>query len=305
MEEIYIKARAKVNLNLEVLGKRKDNYHNLESVFQKINLYDEIYIKKIQTDNFKLNINVKELNTKENIIYKAYMKLKEQYKLINGIEVTVNKKIPMRAGMAGGSTDCAAFIIAMNKLFELKLSKEDMEILGKSLGADVVPCFYNKAVKAEGIGDIITNIDTHFKYYMIIIKPEIACNTKEMYQKLDTEEGIQQLHTSENIIKALENKDIQILSNNLYNVFEEVVQEKEIIQQLKKELIKNGALQALMTGSGSCVYGVFKDKQSAKNAYITLKDRYQTYICTSYNVKRGECFDRRKNSNSHYLSSRK
>ena len=286
MKEIYIKARAKVNLNLEILGKREDNYHNLESVFQKVNLYDEIYIKKTETDDFKLNINVKELDTKENIIYKAYVKLKEQYKTISGIEVTVNKKIPMQAGMAGGSTDCSAFIIAMNKLFDLKLTKKEMETLGKSLGADVVPCFYNKAVKAEGIGEIITNIDTHFKYYMIIIKPKIACNTKEMFQKLDTEEGILQLHTSENIIKALENKDIHLLADNLYNVFEEVIQEKGIIQDIKKELIKNGALQALMTGTGSCVYGIFKDKQSAKDAYIALKDKYQTYICTSYNTKK-------------------
>ena len=290
MKKIYIKARAKVNLNLEILGKREDNYHNLESVFQKINLYDEIYIKKIQTDDFKLNINVKELDTKENIIYKAYVKLKEQYKTITGIEVTVNKKIPMQAGMAGGSTDCAAFIIAMNKLFDLKLTKQKMESLGKSLGADVVPCFYNKAVKAGGIGDIITNIDTDFKYYMVIIKPKIACNTKEMYQKLDTEEDIQQLHTTDDIIKALETKDIQLLANNLYNVFEEVIQEKEIIENVKKELIKSGALQALMTGSGSCVYGIFKDKQSAKNAYIALKDKYLTYICVSYNVKKGEMF---------------
>ena len=290
MEEIYIKARAKVNLNLEILGKREDNYHNLESVFQKVNLYDEIYIKKIQTDDFKLNINVKELETKENIIYKAYVKLKEQYKTITGIEVTVNKKIPMQAGMAGGSTDCAAFIIAMNKLFDLKLTKKEMEALGKSLGADVVPCFYNKAIKAEGIGDIITNIDTDFKYYMLIIKPKIACNTKEMFQKLDTEEDIQQLHTTDDIIKALETKDIQLLANNLYNVFEEVIQEKEIIQDIKKELIKNGALQALMTGSGSCVYGIFKDKQSAKDGYIALKDKYLTYICVSYNVKKGEMF---------------
>lgn len=286
MKEIYIKARAKVNLNLEILGKREDNYHNLESVFQKVNLYDEIYIKKTETDGFKLNINVKELDTKENIIYKAYVKLKEQYKEISGIEVTVNKKIPMQAGMAGGSTDCSAFIIAMNRLFDLKLTKKEMEVLGKSLGADVVPCFYNQAVKAEGIGEIITNIDTHFKYYMVIIKPKIACNTKEMFQKLDTEEGILQLHTSENIIKALENKDIHLLADNLYNVFEEVIQEKGIIQDIKKELIKNGALQALMTGTGSCVYGIFKDKQSAKDAYIALKDKYQTYICTSYNTKK-------------------
>ena len=290
MEEIYIKARAKINLNLEVFEKRKDNYHNLESVFQKVNLYDEMYIKKIKEDKFKLNINIRELDNKENIIYKAYVKLKERYKTITGVEITVKKNIPMQAGMAGGSTDCAAFIIAMNKLFDLKLSKKEIESFGKSFGADVVPCFYNKAIKAEGIGDIITHIDTNFRYYMVIIKPKICCNTKEMFERLDTQHNIKQLNTSENIIKALKNKDIKLLAKNLYNVFEEVIPEKENIKNIKKELIKNGALNALMTGSGSSVYGIFEDKQSAKKAYMELKDKYETYICTSYNVKKEEMF---------------
>lgn len=290
MEEIYIKARAKINLNLEVFEKRKDNYHNLESVFQKVNLYDEMYIKKIKEDKFKLNINIRELDNKENIIYKAYVKLKERYKTITGVEITVKKNIPMQAGMAGGSTDCAAFIIAMNKLFDLKLSKKEIESFGKSFGADVVPCFYNKAIKAEGIGDIITHIDTNFRYYMVIIKPKICCNTKEMFERLDTQDNIKQLNTSENIIKALKNKDIKLLAKNLYNVFEEVIPEKESIKNIKKELIKNGALNALMTGSGSSVYGIFEDKQSAKKAYMELKDKYETYICTSYNVKKEEMF---------------
>lgn len=290
MEEIYIKARAKINLNLEVFEKRKDNYHNLESVFQKVNLYDEMHIKKIKEDKFKLNINIRELDNKENIIYKAYVKLKERYKTITGVEITVKKNIPMQAGMAGGSTDCAAFIIAMNKLFDLKLSKKEIESFGKSFGADVVPCFYNKAIKAEGIGDIITHIDTNFRYYMVIIKPQICCNTKEMFERLDTQDNIKQLNTSENIIKALKNKDIKLLAKNLYNVFEEVIPEKESIKNIKKELIKNGALNALMTGSGSSVYGIFEDKQSAKKAYMELKDKYETYICTSYNVKKEEMF---------------
>ena len=290
MEEIYIKARAKINLNLEVFEKRKDNYHNLESVFQKVNLYDEMHIKKIKEDKFKLNINIRELDNKENIIYKAYVKLKERYKTITGVEITVKKNIPMQAGMAGGSTDCAAFIIAMNKLFDLKLSKKEIESFGKSFGADVVPCFYNKAIKAEGIGDIITHIDTNFRYYMVIIKPKICCNTKEMFERLDTQDNIKQLNTSENIIKALKNKDIKLLAKNLYNVFEEVIPEKENIKNIKKELIKNGALNALMTGSGSSVYGIFEDKQSAKKAYMELKDKYETYICTSYNVKKEEMF---------------
>ena len=282
MEEIYIKARAKINLNLEVLGKREDNYHNIKSIFQKINLYDEIKIKKLKIDKFKMITNIKELNNEENIIYKAYKKLKEKYEQIKGIEIKLNKRIPIQAGMAGGSTDCAAFIVAMNKLFSLNLSKEKMENLGKKLGADVVPCFYNRAVIVEGIGDIVTKIDTNFKYYIVIIKPEISCNTKEMYNRLDEKE-IKQKDTTKKIIKALENHDIKILSNNLYNVFEEVIENKEIIKELKEELIKYGAISSLMTGSGSAVYGIFKDKDTAKNAYGRLKDKYNTYICTSYN----------------------
>lgn len=282
MEEIYIKARAKINLNLEVLGKREDNYHNIKSIFQKINLYDEIKIKKLKIDKFKMITNIKELNNEENIIYKAYKKLKEKYEQIKGIEIKLNKRIPIQAGMAGGSTDCAAFIVAMNKLFSLNLSKEKMKTLGKELGADVVPCFYNRAVIVEGIGDIVTKIDTNFKYYIVIIKPEISCNTKEMYNRLDEKE-IKQKDTTKKIIKALENHDIKILSNNLYNVFEEVIENKGIIKELKEELIKYGAISSLMTGSGSAVYGIFKDKQTAKNAYEKLKDKYNTYICTSYN----------------------
>lgn len=243
MEEIYQKARAKINLNLEVLGKREDNYHNIKSVFQKINLYDELYIKKTQTDAFEMQTNVEQLNNKENIIYKAYVKLKENYKNITGIQVKLNKKIPMQAGLAGGSTDCASFLLGMNRLFDLKLSKTEIENMGKSLGADVVPCFYNKAVLAEGIGDKITLIDTHFKYYIVIIKPEMSCNTKEMYQKIDARNQITQKENSSKIIQALEQEKIELLAYNLYNEFEEVVEEKEKILEIKKELKKQGAIR--------------------------------------------------------------
>lgn len=288
MEEIYLKARAKINLNLEVLEKREDGYHNLESVFQKINLYDEIYIQKTNTEDCELQTNIEELNNEKNIIYKAYLKLKEKCPNITGIRVTVNKKIPMQAGLAGGSTDCASFILGMNQLFTLKLSKNEIENLGKSLGADVVPCLYNQAVLAEGIGDKITEFDTNFKYYIVIIKPEISCNTKEMYQKLDARENILPLHKSEKIIKALENNELELLANNLYNVFESVIEPIEIIQNLKNELLQNDALGAMMTGSGSCVYGIFENKEKAKLAYQKLKEKYQVYITTSYNSRRKE-----------------
>lgn len=284
MEQIYMKARAKINLTLEILDKRADNYHNLKSVFQKVSLYDEIYIQKTENKSFKLETNVGEINNKDNIIYKAYEKLKERFKQISGVKVILNKKIPMQAGMAGGSTDCASFIVGMNKLFNLNLSKSEIIDLGKDLGADVVPCLYNKAVLAEGIGEIITKIDTNFKYYILVIKPELSCNTGEMFRKLDSKERNLKIDNTKNVIKALENNDIDLLSKNLYNAFEEVVDDGSI----KEKLIKNKAVGALLTGSGSCVYGIFKNKEDIKNAYENLKNKYEIYMCMSFNSEKEE-----------------
>lgn len=243
MEQVYIKARAKINLNLEVVGKREDNYHNISSVFQKINLYDELYIKKTETGDLRIKTNIEELNNKENIIYKAYVVLKEKYKNITGVEVTLNKKIPMQAGLAGGSTDCASFIVGMNRLFDLKLSQIEMEHIGKDLGADVVPCFYKGAVKAEGIGEMITPIDTNIKYYLIIIKPQISCNTGILFKKIEEEKERKQPGNTDKIKQALEKNNLETATNYLYNVFEEVIEEKELIQKLKKELIQQGAIR--------------------------------------------------------------
>ena len=279
MEQIYLKARAKINLTLEILDKREDNYHNLKSVFQKISLYDELYIYKLESDEFKLETNIEELNNKENIIYKTYIKLKEKYDKIGGIKVVLNKKIPMQAGLAGGSTDCASFIIGMNKLFDLKMTKEEKENLGKSLGADVVPCMYNKPVLGEEIGERISKIHTNLKYYILVIKPEFSCSTKEMFKKLDSMQRNLKKDYSKHMIKALENEDIELLSQNLYNSFEEVLDIKEI----KQELLQNKALGALLSGSGSCIFGIFKNKEDIKLAYNNLKQKYKTFLCISYN----------------------
>lgn len=290
MEDIYAKARAKINLNLEVLNKRQDNYHNIKSVFQKINFYDEIYIRKTESNDIELQTNIKSLNNEDNIIYKAYKKLQEKYKNITGIKVILNKNIPMQAGLGGGSTDCASFILCMNKLFNLRLSKKEIEDIGKSLGADVIPCLYNRAIVAEGIGDKITIINTNFKYYVVIIKPNISCNTKEMYDRIDKKNQTVQIDDTNELVNGLKNNDIQKIAKNLHNVFEEVMQEIKLVDNIKEEFVKSGALGSLMTGSGSCIYGIFASKKLAKGAYRELKQKYQTYICTSYNSKRREEF---------------
>jgi len=288
MKKIYLKARAKINLSLEILNKRSAGYHNIESVFQKINLYDEMYIEKNDTNKFELETNIESINNNDNIIYKAYVMLRESYDSISGIKVILNKRIPMQAGLGGGSADCASFILGINKLFGLNLSFFEMKKIGEKLGADVVPCFYNKAILANGIGEKITAINTDFKYYIVIVKPTIFCNTKEMYKLIDEENKSVKLGISNAIIQGLQKKDIELIAKNLYNRFEDVQPDRGLIQTIKEELIQNGALASLMTGSGSCVYGIFKDRQTAKVAFQKLKFNYQTYICTSYNSKRSE-----------------
>lgn len=243
MEAIYTKARARVNLNLEVIRKREDNYHDIKSIFQKINLYDELRITKTKTNQIEISSNIEELKGEQNIIYKAYEKLKEKSEKITGIKVALKKNIPMQAGLAGGSADCASFLLAMNRLFCLQLSQEEIEKIGKSLGADVVPCLYNKAVLVEGIGEKITPIKTDFKYYIVIIKPKISCNTKEMYQRIDKIEQQKQTDSTKQIIQGLEKKQIEKIANFLYNRFEEVMENKEEIQQIKQEFKKQGALR--------------------------------------------------------------
>ncbi len=284
MEKIYLKPRAKINLNIEIVGKRPDNYHNIKSVFQKISLYDELYIYKLKTDKFILETNFEELNNKDNIIYKAYESLKRKYKKISGIKVVLNKKIPMKAGLGGGSTDCASFILGINKLFDLNLSKAEIEKIATKLGADVVPCLYDKAILAEGIGDSITKINTNFKYYILIIMPNIFCDTKEMYKKIDEKETIIQRKTTKEIIRALGNNDIRLLAENMYNVFEDVIEDKLLLNKIKKELVKEGAFGSLMTGSGSCIYGIFNTKESLRKAYNNLKEKYAVYLAISKNL---------------------
>ena len=284
MEKIYTKARAKINLTLNVLNKRADNYHNLESVFQKINLYDELVIEKIKDNKFELKTNVEEINNNDNILYKAYMELKKYSDKICGVKVNLKKTIPMQAGLGGGSADCANFILAMNKLFELNLSEKTMREIGEKLGADVVPCFFNQAIVARGKGEFVTKVDTIFRYYIIIIKPKFSCSTAKMYKKID-EKNINQPINTESMIKALETGNICEISNNLYNVFEEVVEERKEINEIKEILLKEGAIGSLLCGSGSCVFGLFENKSKAKETYSKLKEIYNIYICTSYNRK--------------------
>jgi len=281
---MYIKARCKINLTINVLNKRDDGYHELESVFQPISLYDELYIEKIQSDEFKFECDIDVLNNENNIICKAYRLMKQKYpNKISGVKARLIKHIPTEAGLGGGSADCASFIKAIDQIFNLELSQDDLISIGKTLGADVPACMFNNAIIGEGIGEKITSINTKMKYYILVVKPYICCNTKQMFEKLDETGSPTKREATLNVIKALETNDIKKLSENLYNSFENAIDEESIIFKIKDEFLKNNACGTLMSGSGSSVYGIYSNKQDLKNAYENMKNKYKVFFCMPIN----------------------
>lgn len=284
MNRIYLKARAKINLTLNVLEKRPDNYHNIESVFQKISLYDELFIKKNDNDCLYLECNLKELENQSNILYKTFNALKKEFPKISGVNVKLVKHIPLQSGLGGGSTDCASFILGMNSLFNLNASEEKLVEIGKSLGADVVPCMYN-LVKSEGIGDIVTKLKSNLTYYILLMKPNYECNTRIMYEKLDSNPNLVQKYNTNDVINILKNGNITDLQGKLYNVFENVIEEKDELNNIKNDFLFSGAIDTLLSGSGSCIYGIYETKKDANKAFDYLKNKYncKIYKCISCN----------------------
>lgn len=285
MKQVFLKAYAKINLILAVLNKRNDGYHNIKSVFQKINLYDEISIFKTNASDFILETNISEINNENNIIFKAYKEIQKKYAVVKGIKVILKKNIPMQAGLGGGSSDCASFILGINKLFDLKMNNSEICELAKKLGADVVPCLYNGTNLVSGIGQIVKPLNRILNFYLLIIQPDFANSTKEMYKLID-EKRINQKNLNEkflNVINSLKENNIYKLTNNLYNTFEEVSPNKETIEAIKKELCQNGALGSIMTGSGSCIFGIFANKKQLLSAFKKLEKQYKVYIAKPIN----------------------
>ncbi len=271
------RAYAKINLYLNILNKRKDGYHNLKSIFDFINLYDDITVRKANC--FKLICNDKSLENEDNIIYKTYLLLKAKYPIIKGVKVTLEKRIPKEAGLAGGSSDAATFIDLVRQLYDLNISEPEIKELTSKIGADVLPCYYQKTSLVSGFGNEVEIIKNNLKYYLVVIKPNLNCSTKEMYQLLDKKKRTER-KTINQLMSALEKGSVKGVAKYLYNDFEKVVDIKEI----KEHLIVCGALNALMSGSGSSVFGIFDSYHNAQNAYDELKDLYECYICENIKV---------------------
>ena len=263
MESIRLKARAKINLGLDVIGRRENGYHDVRMVMQTVGLYDRIIMTRIPEEEIRIKTNIGFLPVNENnLVYKAIMLMKNKYKLDGGIEVDLNKFIPVAAGMAGGSSDAACTLFGMNRLFELNVPMRELMKLGVEIGADVPYCLMRGTALAEGIGEKLTRLPDMPFCHILIAKPPVNVSTKLVYEKLDNTDV--KLHPDiDGIIEAIKLKDVALVASRMGNVLESVtVPLYPVIDSIKKDMIEHGAMNAMMSGSGPTVFGIFPDEQS-------------------------------------------
>ncbi len=273
MKKIKLDAYGKINLGLDVLGKRDDGYHDLDMIMQSVDLADKITITKNDSGEITVKSNTGKIpNDESNLAYKAAKLLKDEFDIEKGIDIEIEKNIPISGGMAGGSTDCAAVLKGMNKLFKLKLSEQDLMDRGVTLGADVPFCIMGKTARAEGIGEVLTPIPNKIKGYIVLAKPPISVSTGFVYGRIDEVE-VEHKPDTEAMIKAIEKNNLKGLADTVCNVLEEVtIPDYPIVQEIKDKMMANGALNAMMTGSGPTVFGLFDDKKKAIAAVDDLKE---------------------------------
>ena len=287
MDSIRLKARAKINLGLDVLGKREDGYHEVRMVMQTIGIYDRLILTKIPEEEIRITSNLAFLPVNENnLIYKAIKLLKDEYHFPGGVSVDLNKFIPVAAGMAGGSTDAASTMFGVNRLFGLNLSMGKMMELGVRLGADVPYCVMRGTALAEDIGEKLTRITPVPHMWILIAKPQINVSTRLVYEQLDMG-GIQKHPDIDGIIRAIEAQDVVRIAQSMGNVLENVtVPLYPVIETIKQDMLSHGAINAMMSGSGPTVFGIFPDEQTtlACQAFLKKKgDARQVYITENFN----------------------
>lgn len=260
MNKIQLKALGKINLGLDVLKRREDGYHEVKMIMQTVSLCDELELKKSWKEGIKVQTNLYYLPTNENnLVYKAAQLLMEEFDIRDGISIQLKKKIPVSAGMAGGSSDAAAVLWGMNQMYGLGLSCKDLMERGVKLGADVPYCILRGTALAEGIGERLTVLPPIPKCYLLIAKPGVNVSTKYVYENLHANDLKAGQHPDvDAMIEALKEKDLAALSSRMGNVLETVtVSAYPVIDRIKKCMMSAGALGAMMSGSGPTVFGIF------------------------------------------------
>ena len=264
VDAIKRKAYAKINLSLDVVGRLENGYHLVRMIMQTIDLCDELIFERTSGE-ITIECDRKDLSVGEdNLIYKAILLMKELYGLDGGVRVHLKKRIPMAAGMAGGSSDAACTLKAVNDLYGLGLSEERLRQIGKKLGADVPYCVMGGTALSEGIGEILTSIAPMPDCTLLVAKPDIDVSTKYVYEQIDKKE-IKDHPDVDGMKTAIERGDVREIAGLLGNVLQEVTIEKHpIVQTIKNVMTEGGALGSLMSGSGPSVFGIYENEALAK-----------------------------------------
>ncbi|KIR01972.1 4-diphosphocytidyl-2-C-methyl-D-erythritol kinase [Lachnospiraceae bacterium TWA4] len=275
MQQLHLKAMAKINLSLDVLRKREDGYHEVRMIMQMINLYDKICLKKTTEPGIKVDTNLYFLPTNENnLVYKAAKLLIDEFHIEEGVSISLQKFIPVAAGLAGGSSDAACVLYGMNRMFKLGLSLDELMKRGVTLGADIPYCLLRGTALAEGIGEKLTKLPSApGGEHVLIAKPGISVSTKFVYTNLK----INELESHPNIdkqLQAIKNQDATSMIESMGNVLESVtIPAYPIIDTIKQCMMEHGALNAMMSGSGPTVFGIFPTHDSAISAQEALKQQ--------------------------------
>lgn len=285
---VTIDAPAKINLFLNIMGRRSDGYHIVTMVMQSVSLFDEITVA--DDDSAEISVSCSDDSVPCDETNTAYMAAKaflEKNGLINkGVNIKIKKNIPSQSGLAGGSADAAAVLHALNKIFDTKLTDDELADIGELVGADVPFCVYGGTMTADGIGTILTPLPDMPKCSILIVKPKISVSTKEAYEKSDLL-GYDNLRSKEHMTEAICGANLRDISKQLYNKFEEVMDISEV-KAIKQIMIENGALGSAMSGSGSAVFGIFDKKSVCDDCADILKAHYDEVfvaepVCSAFN----------------------
>jgi len=278
--EVY--ANAKLNLTLDVLGKREDGYHDLRMVMQSVDLCDTLTLEAAADGDILVKTNLCFLpNDDRNLAAMAARAFFAHTGKPMGLSIEIDKQIPVCAGMAGGSTDAAAVLRALNELTGAGLSREKLAEIGAEVGSDVPYCVMGTTALAEGRGEILTELPPLPCCHVVLCKPGFSISTPELFRRIDSCKITCRPDTA-GMLEALEQNDLKEVARRMYNVFEDALPERQgrTVAEIKSVLISEGALGACMSGSGPTVFGLFDDSDAARRAYECLKESYsETFLC--------------------------
>lgn len=271
MDQIRLKAYGKINIGLDVTGKRPDGYHLVKMILQTVDLYDDVLVRKIP-EGIQIKTNKPFIPCDErNLAYKAAKAVMEHCGIKEGVRIDIGKRIPVAAGMAGGSTDAAAVLKAMDKMFDLNLSAETMDALAVKLGADVPFCLRRGTYLAEGIGEELTKLPDMPHCFCLLVNPGFGVSTKEAYDRIDEIEDLKHPDI-DRVISGLGRKDKWEVASAMGNVLEQAVIPKHPeIEEIKQKMKSLGAFGTMMSGSGPTVFGLFDTEEQQDKAFLAFE----------------------------------